>query len=55
MGIANLSGHQRRCHIVFHLLLRLPAALIAVVVVVVLILLLFLLPLSVLFVKDIGI
>jgi len=53
VGIANLSGHQRRCHIFFRLLLQLPAVLI--VVVVILILLLFLLPLSLLPIKDIGI
>jgi hypothetical protein len=47
MGIANLSGNQRCCHIFFHLLLRLPAVLNVVVV-------LILLLLSVLF-KDIRI
>jgi hypothetical protein len=56
MGIANLSGHQRCCHIFFHLLLRLVAVLNVVVVVLILLillLLLLLLPLCVLLIKDI--
>jgi hypothetical protein len=32
MGIANFFGHQRRCHIFFHLLLQLPAVLVVVVI-----------------------
>ncbi len=51
MGIANLSSHQRHCHII-HLLPRLPVVLI--VITVDLILLLLHLPLSVLLIKDIG-
>jgi hypothetical protein len=50
--LVNLSGHQRCCHIFFHLLLRLPAV---VNVVVVILILLLLLPLSVLLIKDIRI
>jgi hypothetical protein len=57
MGLANLSGHQRCCHIFFHLLLQLLSVFVVVVVILILLLLLLLLllPLSVLLINDIGI